>query len=327
MDRLNEMIRELPSKRPGKVEVIDLAGWLTNAGEDERLWPDGVHFVDTTAQEVTERFLADAIFTAYKRLWSARATDQANSGPSDIAAPDAVGKYLDKRYKVLVVGDHSADLAAAGMTTWADKSGGLTVKTAVRPDCGLLRTSAREVAPGQLDPTPPECQSFRQWVIDQSRAEQPDFVLVVPSAADLGGVRLSSTNAVSHWGDPGFDKAATLQYQDLVRQINATGAVVLWANTPTGDRSKGGAGAAAKVLPATDEATAAHYDSVVTAMFDADNRGARRIDLANWTGHNLPDLRDGSDLSVDAKRTLGEWLATQAYLEYDDGPKLKTSPR
>jgi lysophospholipase L1-like esterase len=46
MERFNELVRELPAARPGKVEVLDLAGHLRTlpGGElDRRYRPDGVH--------------------------------------------------------------------------------------------------------------------------------------------------------------------------------------------------------------------------------------------------------------------------------------------
>ena len=61
MARINELIGELPSLRPGRVMVVDLAGWFEATGEQERLRPDGMHFSRETAGEVAERFLGPAI--------------------------------------------------------------------------------------------------------------------------------------------------------------------------------------------------------------------------------------------------------------------------
>jgi peptidoglycan/LPS O-acetylase OafA/YrhL len=61
MARFNELVRQLPSLRPGHVQVIDLAGWLAESGEDARLRPDGVHLGEVESREVARRFLMDAI--------------------------------------------------------------------------------------------------------------------------------------------------------------------------------------------------------------------------------------------------------------------------
>lgn len=64
--RFNELVNRLPQDRPGKVSVIDLAGWVVSTGEDARLRPDGVHFGDTQAVEVANRFLVGAITEVYQ---------------------------------------------------------------------------------------------------------------------------------------------------------------------------------------------------------------------------------------------------------------------
>ncbi|MCX7620150.1 MAG: acyltransferase [Acidimicrobiales bacterium] len=64
MERFNELIRELPSLRPGRVQVVDLAGWLSQSGEDDRLRPDGVHIGEVESREVARRFLMDAVLDA-----------------------------------------------------------------------------------------------------------------------------------------------------------------------------------------------------------------------------------------------------------------------
>jgi peptidoglycan/LPS O-acetylase OafA/YrhL len=318
MDRLNELIRGLPAKRPGKVEVVDLAGWLDRSGDGRRLRPDGAHFSDTGATEVATRFLGDAVLAAFRTAWSVRAQRQSDGTAAldrDAADRDAVGRYLTNKYKVLIVGDRAAELVAAGLSTWSDHTGGFEVVT------------ARESRAGTRDPTPPDCQSFRQAVLDAAKDAKPDLVLVVPSVWDLGNVRLSSTNGYATWGDAAFEKAATQHFQDLVRQLNDLQSVVLWANGPVG-APQGGPGAAAKVLPAADDATAQRYDNAVKAIVGATPRkAAQRVDLANWAAKNLPALRDGSELTVEAKTALGEWLGKQAYVQYDGGDKLKPVKR
>jgi lysophospholipase L1-like esterase len=62
LDRLNELMREVAAANPERASVIDLSGWLDSVGdEDLRLRPDGVHFSEQTAAEVSRRYLLDQI--------------------------------------------------------------------------------------------------------------------------------------------------------------------------------------------------------------------------------------------------------------------------
>jgi peptidoglycan/LPS O-acetylase OafA/YrhL len=64
IDRFNALVRRLPELRPGKVAVVDLAGWLAASGRDEQLRPDGVHLADDKAREVAREWLARAVLDA-----------------------------------------------------------------------------------------------------------------------------------------------------------------------------------------------------------------------------------------------------------------------
>jgi peptidoglycan/LPS O-acetylase OafA/YrhL/lysophospholipase L1-like esterase len=61
IQRINELIDELPAQRPGAVRVVDLSGWFESTGDQERLRPDGMHFSATTSREVADRFLGEAV--------------------------------------------------------------------------------------------------------------------------------------------------------------------------------------------------------------------------------------------------------------------------
>jgi hypothetical protein len=54
MDRLNEILREAATLRPGVVQLLDLQGWLRQEGgeDDPAVRPDGVHFADDRVQIV-----------------------------------------------------------------------------------------------------------------------------------------------------------------------------------------------------------------------------------------------------------------------------------
>lgn len=69
MERFREISRDVAEARPGKVELIDLAGWMATlpGGElDPDLRPDGVHFTNEAALTVADAWLGPEI----ERIWS-----------------------------------------------------------------------------------------------------------------------------------------------------------------------------------------------------------------------------------------------------------------
>ncbi len=63
--RYNAILGKLTGLRPDTARVVDLGSWLEGTGEDLRLRPDGIHFTVATAEEVSDRFLVDAVLGAY----------------------------------------------------------------------------------------------------------------------------------------------------------------------------------------------------------------------------------------------------------------------
>ena len=64
--RFDELVRQLPGLRPGKVVAVDLAAWMADQSleEDLRLRPDGIHFSHDASTEVCQRYLCDAVLRA-----------------------------------------------------------------------------------------------------------------------------------------------------------------------------------------------------------------------------------------------------------------------
>jgi peptidoglycan/LPS O-acetylase OafA/YrhL len=69
MAAFNDLVKKLPSLRPGKVQVVDLAGWMADKVDDTRLRPDGVHFTEGTARQVSSEYLAAAVMAAFASAW------------------------------------------------------------------------------------------------------------------------------------------------------------------------------------------------------------------------------------------------------------------
>jgi peptidoglycan/LPS O-acetylase OafA/YrhL len=57
VDRLNQLVEELPGLRPGKVVVLDYAKYLDSTGRDKELRPDGIHLSGPSAIQVAKDWL------------------------------------------------------------------------------------------------------------------------------------------------------------------------------------------------------------------------------------------------------------------------------
>jgi hypothetical protein len=71
MAAFNSLIERLPGLRPGKVQVVDLARWMAGRMDDTGLRPDGVHFTEGAAREVSSEYLAAAVMSAFRSAWKA----------------------------------------------------------------------------------------------------------------------------------------------------------------------------------------------------------------------------------------------------------------
>jgi len=61
LSEINDQIAKLPSLRPGKVRVVDLAGWIAQTPNDADRRPDGIHFSRESSYTVAEQFLGAAV--------------------------------------------------------------------------------------------------------------------------------------------------------------------------------------------------------------------------------------------------------------------------
>ena len=71
-DRLNQLIEELPLFRPGKVEIIDFAGYLASLGQDKAMRPDKIHLSPDAAKDVARNFLIPKLDDIWQRVGPAR---------------------------------------------------------------------------------------------------------------------------------------------------------------------------------------------------------------------------------------------------------------
>ena len=57
VDRMNELIEQLPHDRPGKVAVLDLAGWVASVGDGPEIRSDRIHIQPDAAADMSRTWL------------------------------------------------------------------------------------------------------------------------------------------------------------------------------------------------------------------------------------------------------------------------------
>ena len=234
-ERFNELVRQLPQLRPGRVAVVELADWLQASGRDDELRPDGIHFSDGGALEVAEQYLGPALDDVHRQLWE-QGRDARAAAMADRPAP-GVELPTDRPVRVLVWGDETALPVGAALASWAptatDVAGapGLEVTTAATPDCGVARADQRQVAGTAVD-VPGACRS--RQVLERALAEvDPDVVLVVTGRFETSDQRYSG-EPVS-WSAPGegvYDDWLRAELGQAADLLHDGGRAVLWTTSP-----------------------------------------------------------------------------------------------
>ena len=357
MDRLNELINQLPTERPGKVHVVDLAGWLKGTGEDERLRPDGVHFGQPESKEVAERYLGAALVDAFKADWKQRhelEREMARGGgtvpgtpssvpgtstpggatpapstttattPSSSGGPGAepsTTQYTGPKRKVLVIGDQSAQRISDGLNAWGAKSGGIEATASVE-DCGILATTER-VDKATREPTPDVCRDVVFGWLQAIVTVKPDMVVVVPSVWDLTDNVLKGDTTVRGFGDKTYDDAARAQYSALVEATKKVNAPIMWLSSPTIAWGRTDASPPTQPYPASDPARVKRLNEIVKEM-RLYTIYAQPVDFAGYAsrqpGGDLdPAFRpDGLNVSDDALPAASEWLGNELLVMFDE---------
>jgi peptidoglycan/LPS O-acetylase OafA/YrhL len=313
MKALNALIEQLPARRPGRVVVVDLAGWFSSISEEEdaRLRPDGIHLTQETSLEVAESFLAGAILDAWRQSWDAQR--QADTQPP--ASTTNASSTGDEAISVVVVGDGTAARIADGLAAWASASGGMTVRFSGADTCGIGRQGTRrDPIGGNEEPLPPECTNW------ESR-----FPLVLAGTpADVVVVHTGLWDVVDRALDPGRWRTLNDDTYDLYLlgellaasdRLHVNGASVVWLLTPhvdpgrADDGTPGGTAASAPEridrLNQLLREVAAKRDFVTLLDYAEQAR--------SWPGGEFdPRLREGGvGLTPEGGRAVAEWLAPQ----------------
>ncbi len=180
--RLNEIIATLPSLRPGKVAVVDLASWYAERpDQDLALRPDGIHPGSNVDAAVSAGFIGEAALAAFNNAWTrgtaraitAQALARWNTWPE--LTPLAPGEPL----RVLLWSDARTPEVTAAITAWQATATLAVVFEVVAPsNCGVSRLVERRDESGSTTPDQP-CRDRTELNGTLDRFD-PHLVLVAP---------------------------------------------------------------------------------------------------------------------------------------------------
>jgi hypothetical protein len=322
MQRLNELINQLPTLRPGKVHIVDLAGWLASTGEDTRLRPDGVHFGGDQSAEVAARWLGPTLLDTFRKDWVERVEREHQQGIDPSAAdPTMPPPYTGPKRKVLLVGDSAAAPVADAVTAWGTTTNALDVTRWIAPDCGILPTTERKDH-GTRQPTPPGCSSTTLGWLQTAVATKPDIVLIIPSLWDLTDIKLKGDTTFRSFRDKSLWDRAWKEYGTLTGAFLKASKVVVWLNLP--DPPWGAPAPGGTAAPALDASRFSRLDDLlsVIAFTSRDSHAVKRVDLrdyvSQWPADRGPLMGNGQLVTPGAAPRFGEWLGNELLTAFDE---------
>lgn len=316
MRRLNELIGELPDRRPGQVGVVDLASWLAAEPRDDGWRSDGVHFDDAQdAGAVAREFLGPAVLSTYDAVWRDGVERRREQAAAPSTAPAVASPASGAPTRVLVWGDDTAAPIGAALSDAASPDAGagaepaIAVRTVVRAGCGVTRPDVRRLR-GETTAVPDECDA-RTELEDALVSFDPHVVVVVPGAWELADQRVGGeSEAFVAPGSGLYDDWARAELGEITDLLHDDDRAVLWVTTPQvridGD-------------PAGDVERSARLNQLLTELSASRQRVPFTgiVDLAahaqTWPGGPTdPAYRpDGVSLSSDGARRVGPWLLQQ----------------
>ncbi len=219
--RFNEIVSGLPSLRPGKVRVVDVADWLEKSGEDERLRPDGVHFSPATAREVSERWLFGTVTGLFDEDWIAARHAEFEARQAGLVTP----------VRALVVGDSAAFSLGMGLGMFGDSTKTIKVGVEAQIGCGIGRGGARKNH-DRNEAVPKECQAWETDWPKKIDRDKPDLSIVVSAMWDATDRQLDGDSTWRGPGDATYDAYLTREYARAADVLHSRGGPVMWLTYP-----------------------------------------------------------------------------------------------
>lgn len=313
MKALNALIGQLPERRPGRVVVVDLAGWFSSIGaeEDARLRPDGIHLTRETSREAADSFIAGAILEAWRESWEARRRGDAGTPAPPASAAPTPGRAIS----VVVVGDGTAERIASGLTSWSEVNGGMTVRYSGAATCGIGRGGTRrDPIRGGEEALPTECTNWESRFPLVLAGTPADVVVAHTGLWDVVDRRLDQ----GEWrtlNDNTYDLYLLGELLAASDRLHVNGARVVWLLTPHVDPGRSDDGTPGGRPASTPERidrlnellreVAAKRDFVTILDYAEQARA--------WPGGEFdPRMREGGvGLTPEGGRAVADWLAPQ----------------
>ncbi|HEX6422027.1 MAG TPA: acyltransferase family protein [Acidimicrobiales bacterium] len=238
------------------------------------------------------------------------AVDDGN-GAGDL---EAVAPSGDEIVSIAVVGGTLAGSLPPGFEAWNADHPDQQVRLHTHvADCplsgpGPVRLAGETVGEGT------DCLGFAPRLPRLLDAAEPDVVVVVPSAADLGEREIDRESL--HLGDPVFDEWFYQHLRDLADTLDDAGVPVLWATSPHVRLAPGGdlEGDWTSVS-ANDPARVDRMNDLIRSVAARHDAGV--VDLGAWA-QRLPrgefgteQRAEGRDLTEDGAARAAAWLVPE----------------
>lgn len=229
-NRLNELVNQLPSLRPGGVSVVDTASWLTARPDDGELRPDGIHLSDAGAATVATDFIGPEAVRIYQQAWAdgsaRRVMANAIAARNDLPPLQTPAPTL----RVLVYSDERAPEITAFLDQWRTATGAnADIRVVAVPNCGIAGSFERR---DELDTTSTGDDCRQRTAFTSALTEhQPHVVVLAPGAWENAEHKPFADSTT--WEQPS-DFIGALWIQDrfgtAADQARAAGATVVMAS-------------------------------------------------------------------------------------------------
>jgi peptidoglycan/LPS O-acetylase OafA/YrhL/lysophospholipase L1-like esterase len=295
--RYNQLVQQLPDRKPGKVVVVEFDQWVDTlpSDEDARLRPDGVHFTEDTSLEVSERFLVDAVLSSWRRQWVENRTAELEAGGE---------------ISVGVFGDATADALQRAFGELGDAQN-LAVGGAPLEQCGVTRGGVRRTLDG-TEALPEECDRLDEFVFMSLVDRDTDVALVHTALWDVTDRQLGDDPTWRAPGDPIYDEFLRSEIESFTDNLRDNGARnVVWLLAPGLDWGREEAD-----HPANDRRRLDRLNEMIIEMA-ATRDFVVVIDYAayarEWPDGDLDPARrpDGVTPNTETAREIAQWLAPQ----------------
>jgi peptidoglycan/LPS O-acetylase OafA/YrhL len=306
MTRFNELVQKLPQARPGKVVVVDLAGWVDTLtpAEDTRMRPDGVHFSTPpkpdTSTEAANEFLGAAVLDAWKTQWTANKEAELSAGPPT---------------PLLVLGDETAGRIGDGLAAWSAGGRRFDVYDGSLPRCGITEGGAR-LDVDRRGPLPTECNGGEGRYLTALFNSSAQTAVMHTALWDVTDRQLADDPTWRAPGDPLYDAYLLDQMGKVTDFLHDNGVQhVVWLLTPHLDVDRV-PGQPSKQLAASDPTRVDRLNDLVREM--ASTRPYVRVLDYALHARQWPDGEfdggyrpDGVNPNDRAAESIAAWLGPQ----------------